>query len=75
MFRYDDTGECSSPGEKQIKVVTDSRDKKYAREVLDKKGNLVKTLQSKGWEIVSESVIDPKGPNKNLIHYSDEEEK
>ena len=27
----------------------------------------VKTLESKGWEIVRETTIDPKGPNKGLL--------
>lgn len=28
----------------------------------------VKTIESNGWEIVSEMVIDPRGPNKGLLN-------
>ena len=67
MFRYEDTGRLSEPREKQTKVVTERRDKTYTREIFDKKGNFKKTLEYKGWEIVTEMVIDPRGPNKDLL--------
>jgi hypothetical protein len=69
MFRYDDTGKLSQPGEKQNKVIVKTRKMTYHNPILDRKGKpvidrktkepLIKT--SYGYEIVKEIVADPKG--------------
>lgn len=69
MFRYDDTGKLSQSGEKQQRVVVQTRKQTYVNPILDRRGKPVYDKKTKepltktthGYEIVKEIVADPKG--------------
>lgn len=62
MFRCQVTGRLSKPGEKQNRIVVETRDRVYTRKVFNETTRQYETVEiGRGWEIVKEIVATDEG--------------